>query len=381
MKTRILFWVVPVLLAAIIAVVFYQISLEEGGSLSTSLEQGLGEVSEKVAESAPETASRLETKSEEESTPEAKEVAEAGSAEKNSQEKKLTVKVKEMFSSPPKKAAIKKVRTASKSTKPSEQAALVETSKELWEIVGVSKKENDLSQWQTIIIQNKHKLDYTILPESSGTSRIVKSGKKLRIQLTQEKEVGKDILSRKKRGKYAVQLLSVERKYFNRAVKVVRDLVHDGYYAYLHRTKEKFENKYWFRIRVGFFKTAEEAQSLGEEIYFRYRDEKELPKNYWAVLPSARELNSELVDFQTQQNRPWSLELPEYTSHKAAITELPDFMEIADFAYLSYQVENKKKIRYRIRLGFFETKATANQHLKQLSKIRSALGEAKPVKL
>ena len=410
MKTRIIFWAVPVILAAIIVGVFYQLSLEDEDSPSISLDQDFAELEPEpdeemieeaepeleleepepeeetqddvvqepsLPEEVPETPAE-EMASAEETELETAEVAETTPDQQETQQQ-ATIEVKEE-PTPPETAPAEQTVSAKELVKTLEHAALVETSNELWNIVTASNKENEGSQWQTILILNNHKWDYTILPIDSGQWKIVKTENKLRVHLTGDMEEEQDGVSRQHKGKYAMQMLSVEQKYFARALKVVQDLVHDGYYAYLHRTREKFEDKHWFRVRVGFFESVEEAQAMGQEIYFRYRDVIVLPNNYWAVLPSPRELNDELVDFQAQQNKPWLLELPLYDSRENAIKDLPDLTNIADFAYLAYKLE-AGKIQYRMRIGFFETQDEANQLLQQLRQVRATLGNAKSIKL
>lgn len=397
MKTRIIFWAVPVILATIIVVILYQISLEEDNTLSLVLEQELAEVApESAAFSSQETSSEEEQSSDQmqkpvlaEETPSNEPIAVVETTEEPPQplpEKEEEPRQKEKSTFSFKEVAAKTTQGISKQKKGGtasavslEKAALVETPDTPWMIVS-AKQKGTKAQWQTILVRNECKLDYTILPQDAGMWKIVKAGKQLRVHLMTEQEGRKDILSRKKKGKYAVQILSVERKYFNRAMQTVQELVRDGYYAYLHRTKEKFENKYWYRVRIGFFKTVQEAQAMGEEVYFRYRDVKDLPQNYWAVLPSPQELDRELVDFQAQRNKPWVLELPEYDSKEKALADLPELIEISDFAYLAYK-QVDQKIHYRTRLGFFETQAEATKLLEQLRKIRATLSATKLLKL
>ena len=396
MTPRYIFWAIPIVLFAAVAVVLYQISLQESNTLSMILEQELSEdpgETEELAESpALEKESVVEEEEEEGASIEKTELRHEianhlpedpkitktesitpPSIEEETEPELLTADSElEVEKEVP--VQISKVEEASIVTLVS-QGALIETEEHLWNVITSANEESESARWHTILIQNEYKWDYTILPRDSRMWQIVQSGKELKIQLMTEREDRDDILSRNERGKYAVQILSVERQYFSRVLKILHDLVHDGYYAYMHRSKEKFKNNYWYRVRVGFFKTPEAAQRIGEEIYFRYRDIIDLPKNYWAVLPTQRELNLQLVDFQAQRNKPWFVELPLYDSQENAIEDLPELMDISDFAYLAYQ-NSKGKIQYRIRFGFFETQDEAQNKLVPLREIRKVLGEA-----
>ena len=255
----------------------------------------------------------------------------------------------------------------------------METEENPWHVLSSTSEKNESGGWHTILIQNEYKLNSTILPRDARMWQIAQSDTELQIRLMHEVEDPENILTRMEREKYAVQVLSVERRDFGKALQLLHDLVQDGYYAYMHRTRQKFDNKYWFRIRVGFFKTTEAAQSIGEEIYFRYRDEIDLPKNYWAVLPTQPERDRQLVDLQAQRNKPWFVELPLYDSQEKAIEDLPELMEISVFSYLAYQMMDNR-VQYRIRLGFFETREEAQNGSERLRMVRESLAHAKPVK-
>lgn len=376
MKKRIIFWAIPAVLAMVIVAILYQISLEEGNSLSMLMEE---EFQEEVGpEPEAEEYFSIEEPIEEEMEitilapdPPASPLPTKGSSQKE---------MSSMKKSPQKQSSAKRAKGSKSSMKKSdamegglEKAALVEKSGAPWSIVRAGQSP-PAQQWKTILIFNDHKLDYTILPQTAGMWKIVKAGQKLQVELAN------GMASSKEENQYAVQVLSVERRHFNRAVQLVQDLVNDGYYAYLQRTKEEFQNKHWYRVRIGFFKTEEEARYMGEEVYFRYRDVKDLPDNYWVVLPSSSELDQRLVDVQAQQNQPWMLELPIYNSKTKAVADLPGLIEIADFTYLAYR-QRGEKIQYRTRLGFFATQDNAKNHLNQLKKIRPALANAKMMKL
>ncbi len=270
---------------------------------------------------------------------------------------------------PPKKSPIDRVK-----------AALVETDEDPWTIINPRKSDSAPGSWETILVQNHLKFDYTVMSQGPTNWQLAKTDKKLKVQFAHEQSDQKDILSRKKKGKYVVQLISVDPKRIRQALDLVKTLVENGYYSYLHRTEEKFEGKHWFRVRVGTFKTSEEAQLVGQEIYYRYRDYETLPQNYWSVLPSSRELSGELVDLRAQQAKPWFVELPHYGSSEKAFADLPGLSETVDFSYLSRKKE-ANKVTYRIRVGFYETQSDAKKGLRALRKVKSSYKNSKIVKI
>ena len=373
MKKRIIIWAVPAVLALIVIVILYQISSEEGNSLSLLLDQDLQQ--ELGPEPEAEEFFSIEEPIEEEM--EITILAPAPPANPLVTDDASPTETQSSRTPPP--PATKQSTTAETDSllETLEKAALVETSGAPWQIVTAGQALLP-QQWRTIVIFNGRKLDYTILPQNVGMWEIVESGDQLQVQLIPD--MPEETTLPDPEARYAVQVLSVERPHFNRAVQLVHDLVNDGYYAYLQRSREEFENKHRYRVRIGFFKTMEEAQYMGEEVYFRYRDVKDLPDSYWVVLPSSSELDQRLIDFQAQQNEPWMLELPIYNSKTRAVADLPGLIEIADFTYLAYR-QRDEQIQYRTRLGFFETQAEARNQLESLKKIRPALANAKLMKL
>ncbi|MGK5093480.1 SPOR domain-containing protein [Deltaproteobacteria bacterium TL4] len=265
-----------------------------------------------------------------------------------------------------------------------DQARLLETGERFWDIIPFKEHKGlDYPHWQTILIENQTKLDFTIFPKNPASKwDLLWEGKKLKIQFPEEKSDQKDILSRKKQGKYSVQMASIEEDRFSVAVGLTQKLIHDGYYAYLIKTETQYQKKYWYRVRVGFFKTTDEAQTIGQEIYYRYKDETDFPQNYWAVLPSSQELSKELIDLRAPINKPWVLELPYYSSAQNAIKDLPLFSAKTDFAYISQRWNTEtKQVEYRTRIGFFETDEEAKKKLKALAPLHEAFARTQVVQM
>ena len=76
--------------------------------------------------------------------------------------------------------------------------------------------------WQTILIQNHHKLDYTIIPEYARDWEWIQDGRKIKVQFHTEVDAMKDILSRKKLGKFAVQMMSLPVTEFPKALELLQ---------------------------------------------------------------------------------------------------------------------------------------------------------------
>ncbi|MBF0238211.1 MAG: SPOR domain-containing protein [SAR324 cluster bacterium] len=263
-----------------------------------------------------------------------------------------------------------------------ELASLVEKGDKFWKIIDPAKDTN-MNAWQTILIQNQAKIDYTIRSGKGNKDwHLIWDGKKLKVQFASEKSDSKDILSRKKRGKYAVQIASIEEERFLTAIQVMRKLLMDGYYAYIFRTETPHRGKHWYRVRVGFFTTEEEAQLMGQEIYYRYKDEKLFPNTYWAVRPSAKELSRDIIDLRTPMNKPWMIEMPQYLVRENAIGGLTTIDSENYFVYISQRQDAETgQLTFRTRVGFFETEEQARKNLKTIEKKNPMFADAKIIQL
>ena len=240
----------------------------------------------------------------------------------------------------------------------------------LWSIAQETLKNS--FEWKTILIQNKDKINYTLVSEKTGDWLvIINSGRKLKIRpFNQEKS--KQLLQSGKK-KYALQLMSLELKNLTRAIEIVKLLINDGYYAYLYRTKNRIKTKtgkkqFFYRIRTGFYLSDKEALEIGAEILEKYKEKNLFPKDYWPVLPSYNELSGELIDFGIQRSRPWVIQLNEKEDLNKAKEEFQKASVFVDFSYIALNDVDPKKIKYRTRLGFFENKAKAKTKLIQIQK-------------
>jgi cell division septation protein DedD len=257
-----------------------------------------------------------------------------------------------------------------------EQSYIVERGDSLWAIAQKKDLLDNPYEWKTILVQNKNKIDYTIISEETGSWKvIVEAGRKLKIKPRKVKK--SDLISQKGKKRYALQLMSLELDKMDEAINIVKMLIKDGYYAYLYKTKEKIQTRsgkssqYFYRIRTGFFVTEQEARMAGEEIYSKYQKLNIFPADYWPVLPSYSELGGELLDFGVQRTKPWIIQLSDYRSRKEAIETLKLITGLTDFAYISQRKHKEEGFEYRVRTGFFEQSSQAQ---KQLDFIQRKLG-------
>ncbi len=255
-----------------------------------------------------------------------------------------------------------------------ERSFIVEEGDSLWKIAQKKEVLGDARKWQTILIQNREKINYTIFSEETGQWKVmVDAGKRL---VFKPKESGKAKTSfdRTRKKRYAVQLMSLNVDQLERAVNIVKFLIKDGYHAYLYRTREKIKSpnsskaQYFYRIRVGFYETEREALDVGEEITYQYEEKEIFPTDYWAVLPSYSELNGELIDFGIQRNKPWIIQLGVQNSRQEAINDLKIISTLVDFSYISQKQNLAGDFAYRIRVGFFETQKEAQKTLSRLQR-------------
>ena len=262
------------------------------------------------------------------------------------------------------------------------RAALLEVDQPYWEVIDRSNLGLATEGWQTVLIQNRLKIDYTVVPEYARDWEWVRDGRKIQVQFHAEIDAMQDILSRKKIGKYAVQMVSLPASDFSKALRLQQLLMADGHYAYLQRSEEQYAEQTWYRVRVGFFQDAEEAQLIGQEIFDKYSKSGEFSQDYWAVLPTSRELSRSLVDLQQPITKPWVIELPLQDSFAAAMEILPKFVERSDFSYLSQHFDPEtQKMQFRIRVGFYETTGEARSSMYGLRNQYDGFRNARIVKL
>ena len=234
----------------------------------------------------------------------------------------------------------------------------------------------------TLSVQNHLKINFPLTPEKSRDWEWALSGDKIRIQFRSELDARKDILSRKKQGKYSLQLGSFESEEFVTAVNWARLLTEEGYYTYLQRTEETYNKKYRFRVRIGFFKNTEDALEEGLTVQKSLAEILDFPKKFWPVIPDSREMSRELVNLKQPRNKPWVIELPSYLEQLKAFEDMSQFAPLNDFSFLSRKIDGKSlEPKYRLRLGFYETSKEAQLKKNKISRRWKVFKKARILRL
>ena len=260
---------------------------------------------------------------------------------------------------------------------------LVETDRPFWQVFPISSPGVSAENWHTILVQNRFKIDYTITPLAPRDWHLIRKNKSIRVQFRSELFGVKDILARKKRGKFSLQLVSIEHDKFPLAISLLSRLLNDGHYAYLHRTDSKFGGKLWYRLRVGFFKNLEDARLTGKKILEKYKEDEFFASKYWPVQPGSQELSRPVIDLTQPLNKPWVIQLPYYKSQADALKDLAELNTETDFSFVSQKLESDTsgKLKFRIRIGFFETKRDAGRKIYLIKKKLPQFKLMKSVKL
>ena len=145
---------------------------------------------------------------------------------------------------------------------------------------------------------------------------------------------------------------------------------HLSNYAYLQRTDVRFEGKFWYRVRVGFFKNLEDARTAGDEIFKKYQGYNYFSTKYWPVQPGLQELSRPVIDLRQPLNKPWVVQLPLYANQADALKDMGELNTETGFSYISQKLKSSSsgKLEFRIRIGFFETKREAGGMIYKLKK-------------
>ncbi len=105
--------------------------------------------------------------------------------------------------------------------------------------------------------------------------------------------------------KYSLQIMAIEEEYKSKALNITKKLVKEGYQAYTYKTPVKIvsdtypNGKYFYRIRVGFFQTKNEAKRIGDKIF---QTNASFPQNYYATEAESGEYDGEIITYGFQKN-------------------------------------------------------------------------------
>ncbi|MDH3382292.1 MAG: SPOR domain-containing protein, partial [Flavobacteriaceae bacterium] len=242
-----------------------------------------------------------------------------------------------------------------------------------WDLLNRDTSDDVLDKWRTFLIQNQNKTDYTVFSSEKESWHIeVEEGERLIIKQTKAtvKNISFD-RSRKKR--YALQLLSLNSDDFFKATRIIKLLIQNGYYAYLHTTKNKIKkqsvskSQYFYQVRVGFFESENETRKIGDQILDFFAEQNIFTPDFWTVLPEYHELNGEIINFGVQRNYPWVVQITKIKDKTEAINMFKKITTYSKYVILSEKVDNQNNYQYRITFGFYRN---ANQANKIFDKIR-----------
>ena len=264
--------------------------------------------------------------------------------------------------------------------KPAERTHTVKAGENLWKIAKQGELVDSAWDWRMILVQNRDKIQYTFLSESDGGWKVmVGEGQELKVKGDPSPQLPG--AGGPTEPLYAVQVLTVPDTRLERAVSLVRMLMTDGQFAYLYR--KEADGKRWFRIRVGFYHSADEAKQAGEALVARYGNGK-IFKEFWVMRPSALELQGGHLDYGVQQARPWVVELPQRGTHRESLEDLRKVSAASEFVYISQKRDGDATpphYLYRTRIGFFASEAEARDFIAAHKEAAPLLGEGQAVRL
>jgi len=258
--------------------------------------------------------------------------------------------------------------------RPRETTHKVQPGENLWSIAGKGNMVDSAWEWRTILVQNKDKIGYAFISEDENSWKVmVEEGQELKVRrepMPAAGPVGK---------KFAVQLVALPDRSLGHAMRLVKMLLKDGHYAYLYLKDIDGKNRY--RVRVGFYPTAEQAHAAAQGLMAQYA-EKKIFNEYWVTIPSDRELRGEQLDFGAQEMNPWVVQLPERQTHAQALEDLRKVSKSADFVYIAQKHGTaSSSYIYRTRVGFFPTEEKAQAFQVAQAKAVPLLSEGQRVKV
>lgn len=235
----------------------------------------------------------------------------------------------------------------------------IQQGENLWAIARRGELVDSPWNWRKIVLQNKDKISYASISQDTGDWKVVvKAGKELTVRADSP---GEPIEVKKK---YALQLLSAPERNLKKAVDIVKMLLADGCFAYLYRFEH--EGRIYYRVRVGFYETKEEAETAGRAIHEFYADKKVFPAEYVVFLPSFREMRGERLDFGVQKSHPFVIDFPQRQSREQAMEDLKKVAPSIEFAYIAEKNDEEAGAKiYRARAGYFRSEEIARNLIQE----------------
>ena len=171
-----------------------------------------------------------------------------------------------------------------------------------------SEDENEFNQSDELVDKSdnsaKKKLKNRVTGFSSKKDSAQKSDTNLEsaelIETSQDKFFDKNLY------KYSLQIMAVEEEYKKRALKITKRLVQEGYQAYTYKTPVRVvskiypNGKYFYRIRVGFFQTRDEAKKIGDKIF---QTNSSFPNDYYVIKAKSGEYDGKVITYGFQKNQ------------------------------------------------------------------------------
>lgn len=233
----------------------------------------------------------------------------------------------------------------------------------LWAIARKGELVDNPWEWRNIVIQNKDKIEYAFVSQDTGHWKVMmEKGQTLEVRAPRAPDPDKPV-----KKKLALQLLSAPESNLNQALKIVKMLLGDGYYAYLYRIEIKGQQ--YYRVRVGFFESRYDADRAGADINERYKDKKIFRDPFMVFLPSFREMRGERLDFGVQKTKPWIIDFPQRGTHERALEDLKKVSPMAEFAYIAQKHDKLSGVYvYRTRVGYFSTESDARAIIRSHAK-------------
>lgn len=194
---------------------------------------------------------------------------------------------------------------------------------------------------------------------------------KLSVSRKSNQSHGNLSFDRSRQLRYALQVASVPQSEVTPLVVLAAKLMEAGYYSYLYASEQTKPtdqgNQRFYQLRVGYYAAEHEVLDLAQELKTKFPDEPQLQARLWSVLPSAEEVDPELVNFRVQKNQPWGIEFGSYKDRAQALQEMASLGPELNFLYLS-QAKSEGRWLYRLFGGFYVGQNEAQKGLDLLRK-------------
>ena len=242
----------------------------------------------------------------------------------------------------------------------------------LWRLQGRDYVYTEQNLPHILAVMRQRRLFLPLASEQPGhLDWALESELKLSVSRKSNQSQGNLSFDRSRQLRYALQVASVPQEEVVPLVVLAAKLMEAGYYSYLYASEQTKPtdqgNQRFFQLRIGYYAAEHEVLDLAEELKAKCPAEPLLQARLWPVLPSAEEVDSELVNFRVQKNQPWGIELGAYRDRGQAMQEMASLGPELNFLYLS-QAKSEGKWLYRLFGGFYVGQTEAQKGLDLLRK-------------